>query len=272
MSNQVVFEGTLNPQTINHVLTITDSDQERIYTDVIPLNGTNGYVEIIDNLYGGSYRFAPNPNSRYKSISIKRHASNTVIIEARLDNQTALIVDPSYPGSQHSSRRGYADYGWAWKPWNTDAINSYEDNFKFTRQDRLRGGNRLKIDLYEPSAFTITIPADCDIKIDTKQTPIVAYLTPAFKSKDQPIATSTDSNEDLVVPTKLSVDAESVNMCGNSGVGGRWDYFWGTHKNPVTHIVAQGAQVFLPTKNMHISTHHQFWMSHCTSAEDVFHN
>lgn len=259
----------------NHVLTVTDDSTERTYTDIIPLDGKAGYVEIIDHFHGAYHKFLPTElkeNITYKTVTIKRHSQNTVIIEAKLDNKIAIIVDPSYPGSQHYCKDPFGIYGFSWKPWTTNAITSHQDKYKFVREDKLRGGNRLTIDLDEPSAFTITIPIDCDIKVDTKQTPVVKYLTPAFPGPaiiSSKVNNSSDIlvEDELIVPTKFSVEAESVNMCGDSGCGGTWRYFWGTDKDPVTAIFAKGAKVFVPTKNMPMTTHHRFWLS-CTASEN----
>lgn len=122
----------------NHVLTVTDDSTERTYTDVIPIDGKAGYVEIIDHFYGAYHKFLPTElkeNITYKTVTIKRHSQNTVVIEAKLDNKIALIVDPSYPGSQQSCNDGHVKFGWAWKPWNTDVIAQFADKFKFIRQN-----------------------------------------------------------------------------------------------------------------------------------------
>src|SRR5207248_704857 len=95
-------------------------------------------------------------------ITVDRHTAQHIIISAVL---TKKIVEQSDDSEKNDSF--YKEHQHLWLPWWTDSITNPEDLFKAVTKTKLRGNNRLFIEIREPGNYHIMIPDDADAEIKT---------------------------------------------------------------------------------------------------------
>jgi hypothetical protein len=171
------------------------------------------------------------------TVTIERHASNEVTVEALLDKRIVELVDKGEDVSKqrawhelHTPDNFYKENGWIWIPWLDNTITDIHNYLKKERNNSaMRGGNRLDLTLNEPGHYRIFIPHDADIEIDLSDGDI------RYSSR---------------AATELSIESSTVNYWGNSGShghsGGKWHYFWGPKGAPITELKTKKGHIELP--------------------------
>lgn len=154
--------------------TSIDENGNKIYEGVYPFENDKGFLAITDRSdYWKNSKYYPEvlypEDCKNATVKIERHAANAVIIKALLKKDMVKLLDESlHPAERrawhdlHQPRNDYQEYDWIWTPWYDDCI--HKDYFKAKRNDILRGGNRLTLQLREPANYSITLPADANFE------------------------------------------------------------------------------------------------------------
>lgn len=223
----------------------------KIYTTTYPFKIQKGLIRIsneIDwkkdcDLY--PYKLYPQ-DCRDTSLTVARHAFNTVVIKAILSKAIVELIDQSEDISLRKPWHAnhtldnfdnyFKEYGYIWLPWRDDTIKK-SFIFKSQRDDLLRGDNRLHLILNEPGHYYITIPYDADIEVTFLEGNI-NYDTSPSKA-----------------PTKLHIESTTVNRGGYSGMStpgsNIWDYdgwYWERDSfAPITNLVTHKGHINVPS-------------------------
>lgn len=202
------FSSTKNSQT-----------GEKTYVVSYPVDIPQGLVKVKTALYGAYI----NPET---NITVDRHTTQQIIISAVLAQKIVATKDESENDNPNK------EYKWIWLPWWTDSITNAEDLFKAVTKTKLRGNNRLTIEIREPGNYHIMIPDDADAEIKTK----VGNID--YKSK---------------IPTSLHIASKTVNKAGSSGSstenGQSWSYYWADSYSPKstqTRLIAKSGHINVP--------------------------
>ncbi len=178
------FEITKNPET-----------QSKTYKGTYPVDTPKGLVNVRAVLYTEK----PTPEV---NITLDRHSLQQVIIWATLCQKIVLTHDESE--TDDLCKRN----NWTWLPWWDDAVCHSDDLFKPSMRTKLRGNNRLTVEIRTPGTYHITIPDDADAQVQTN------YGNINYKSR---------------VPTLLEIESKTVNIWGSSGCSTehreRWSYY-----------------------------------------------
>jgi len=194
---------------------------DKTYTSIYPVNVAKGLVTV---KFSKSYDI-PLEQIEPKDVHIvvKRHDVQKIIVAAKLTKDIVARCDKA------ENDKDYKQYNWVWTPWYDDSIKKQEYLFQAIAAAKLRGGNRLSVIIGEPGYYEITIPSDADAKIKT----VIGNID--YRS---------------IAPTKLHIDATSVNHWGDNGCSEpgheSWDYFRGDQFAPKTELKTKKGHINVP--------------------------
>ena len=200
-------------QSEYHITKVTDTDNDSSLTPMYaPMYGNAKYME--GRYYHESIPMESNRGlitihnsdchshvSQKVDLVIERHPQQRVEIIAFISRPEVLKIDPSHPETQHSDGKLYYKKGnMLWKPFRTDVIEDRKARpfTKEPRLDKLRGGNRLTINLTVQQYFyntnldviryVVRIPDDADLYVDL---PVgdISYTTPPACKRILPLRT-----------------------------------------------------------------------------------
>lgn len=210
---------TSDSEWSTHTFNVTKNAEtgDKTYVGTYPVHLPKSFVRVKT----ANWR---NFNPEEVNITVDRHAKNQIIITAVLAQRIVAKADDS----EHDS--SFKEYGWIWMPWFTDVTRHPKDLFKAVAKEKLRGDNRLSVEIREPGTYHIMLPADADAEIKTK----IGNID--YKSQ---------------IPTMLHIASKTVNKWGDSGCstekGEIWSYNWATAYSP------QSSKTRLKSKKGHIN-------------------
>lgn len=136
-----------------------DANGAKTYTSVYPFDRTHGLVRVKKYLMAYKYRNKNlDPNLMEIRCQVNRHNYNAVIITAVLHSNLVKAADETL------NNDFYFKSDRLWTPWVDDTIKDMDDYQKSRRNDKIRGDNRLLLDLREFGNYRITIPNDTDFE------------------------------------------------------------------------------------------------------------
>ncbi len=206
-----------------HTLNITKDAKtgEKTYVGIYPVDAPQGFVKVKTNFLSLWRKVDP----KDVHITIDRHAKQQIVVTAVLTKKIAEESD-----SVERGNRDHIQYGWLWKPWWSDVVRHPHDYFRAVSRIKLRGNNRLLVEIREPGHYHIMVPEDADIEIKNKVSGI------DYKSK---------------VPTTMNIVCETANSYGTQGGAGMYDFYWGNHnlaKTVKTLLIAKNGHINVPDK------------------------
>lgn len=206
-----------------HTLNITKDAEsgEKTYVGTYPVDVPQGFVKVKTNFLSLWRKVDP----KDVHITVDRHAKQQIIVTAVL---TKKIAEESDRVEQRDI--SHIQYGWLWKPWWIDVVSHPQDLFRAVSRIKLRGNNRLCVEIREPGHYHIMVPEDADIEVKNKVGGI------DYKSK---------------VPTTMNIVCETANSYGGQGGGGMYDFNWGNHNLPKTvktRLIAKNGHINVPDR------------------------
>jgi hypothetical protein len=134
----------------------------------------------------------------------------------------------------------FKKFGLIWIPWRADVVDHPDDSNVGVSRIKLRGHNRLNIEIREPGNYHIMLPEDADIEVKT-----VGNID--YKS---------------ALPTLLYARSKTVNRQGNAGFifmspngeavnGSEWHYDYANSKDPSatqTRLIAKTGHINVPER------------------------
>lgn len=205
-----------------HTLSVTKNTEtgEKTYQGVYPVEFPRGLVRV------KTVFFNKNIVQKNVHLTVDRHTKDQIIITAMLAKKIVLANDESEQDNNYFKQRDKI-----WVPWWTDIVQPLLESFQPVSRAKLRGGNRLSVQLREEGRYHIMLPYDADAEIKMKVGDI------DYQSK---------------IPTTLRIKSRTVNETGHShaytpGKGVSSEYGRADEHSPYS------SQTYLEAKTGHIN-------------------